>query len=124
LIRDRDKKYGTLFSTVARSTGIKELKTPIQAPRANAVCERFIGSLKREYLDHMLILQQEQLHRMVAEYVDFYNHLRPHQGIQQRIPVQSGVDLRPPSVEKTMKIVAAPILRSLHHSYSRAPRLN
>jgi len=79
LIRDRDKKYGSLFSTVARSTGIKELKTPIQAPRANAICERFIGSLKRECLDHMLVLQQKQLHRMAREYVDFYNNLRPHQ---------------------------------------------
>jgi transposase InsO family protein len=124
LIRDRDKKYGSLFSTVARSTRIKELKTPIQAPRANAVCERFIGSLKRECLDHMLILQQEQLHRMVREYVDFYNHLRPHQGIQQRIPVQSGVNPRPASVENTTKIVATPILSRLHHSYSRVPRLN
>jgi transposase InsO family protein len=88
LIRDRDKKYGMQFAAVARSTGIKELKTPIQAPRANAVCERFIGSLKRECLDHVLVLNRQQLHRTAKEYVDFYNHLRPHQGLRQRIPDQ------------------------------------
>ena len=85
LIRDRDKQYGNLFSALARSTGIKELQTPIQALRANAVCERFMGSLKWECLDHMLVLHQQQ-HRTVTEYVDFYNRLRPHQGIWQRMP--------------------------------------
>ena len=124
LIRDRDKKYGRLFSTVARSTGIKELKTPIKAPRANAVCERLMGSLKRECLDHMFVLHQEQLHQMVREYVDFYNHLRPHQGIRQQIPTKSGVNSRSAAVENTTKIVATPILGSLHHSYSRVPHLN
>lgn len=54
LIRDRDNKYGPLFSRLAASSNIKELKTPIKAPRANAICERFIGSLKRECLDYML----------------------------------------------------------------------
>ena len=52
LIRDRDSKYGPLFQNVAKSTGIEVLKTPVRAPKANAVCERFIGSLKRECLDH------------------------------------------------------------------------
>ncbi|MGH9857733.1 MAG: integrase core domain-containing protein, partial [Acidobacteriota bacterium] len=86
LFRDRDKRYGSLFSAVARNTGIAELKTPIRAPRANAVCERFIGSLKRECLDHMLILNEQQLRRTVKGYVGFYNHLRPHQGLWQHIP--------------------------------------
>jgi transposase InsO family protein len=93
LIRDRDKKYGRLFSAVARSTGIKELKTPVQAPRANTVCERFIGSLKRECLDHRLVLNRQQMHWPVKEYVDYYNHLRPHQGLGQRIPAP--MDSRP-----------------------------
>ena len=51
IIRDRDSKYGPLFSSVAKSTGIKVLKTPVRAPKANAICERFIGSLRRECLD-------------------------------------------------------------------------
>lgn len=66
MIRDRDEKYGTVFSAVARSARIKELKTPVLAPRANAVCERFIGSLKRECLDHIFVLHQRQLYWMVG----------------------------------------------------------
>ena len=88
LIHDRDSKYGKLFSCVANSSGIKELKTPFQAPKANAVCERTIGSLKRECLDHMFILNQSQLQRILNEYVSYYNHHRSHQGIQQKIPAR------------------------------------
>jgi transposase InsO family protein len=58
----------------------------LRAPKANACFERFIGSLKRECLDHMLILHRNQLHRLVIEFIDYYNHSRPHQGIGQRIP--------------------------------------
>ena len=71
LIRDRDKKYGARFSNVAKCTGIKVLKTPVRAPKANAICERFIGSLKRECLDHMFTLHSYQLHRVVQSYVDY-----------------------------------------------------
>jgi transposase InsO family protein len=88
LIRDRDSKYGPLFSSVAKSTGIKVLKTPVRAPKANAICERFIGSLRRECLDYMLTLHSRQLHHIVQEYVDYYNQSRPHQGIEQRVPAQ------------------------------------
>jgi putative transposase len=70
LIRDRDSKYGRRFSAVAASSGIEELRTPFQMPKANTHCERFIGSLKRECLDHMLVLHRNQLHRLVAEFVD------------------------------------------------------
>jgi len=65
LIRDRDSRYGSLFSKVAKSTGIKVLKTPVRAPKANAICERFIGSLRRGCLNHMLTLHSNQLHRTV-----------------------------------------------------------
>lgn len=58
LIHDRDNKYGQRLSAVAASSGIKKLRTPFRAPKANAYCERFIGSLKRECLDHMLILHR------------------------------------------------------------------
>jgi len=67
LIRDRDSKYGEHFAAGTRS--IKILKTPVRAPRANSFCVRFIGSLSRECLDHMLILHRRQLHRIVQEYV-------------------------------------------------------
>jgi putative transposase len=120
LIRDRDDKYGPLFSDVARSTGINVLKTPVRAPKANAVCERFIGSLRRECLDHMLIMRSRHLHHVVREYVDYYNHARTHQGIGQRLPAQFPRTYSPSSGPITTK----PVLGGLHHAYSRATHLH
>jgi transposase InsO family protein len=114
LIRDRDDKYGQLFSKVAQSTDITVLKTPVRAPKANAICERFLGSLKRECLDHMLILHSHQLHPIVRAYVEYYNHSRPHQGIEQRVPAQFLRTHRPSSGP----IIATPVLGGLHHAYS------
>jgi transposase InsO family protein len=116
LIRDRDDKYGSLFSDLLKAIGIKLVKTPKQAPRANAFCERFIGSLKRECLDYMFALNCLQLHRFVREYVDYYNRARPHQGIEQQIPDWYEQDY-PFSVGP---IIATPVLNGLHHDYSRA----
>jgi hypothetical protein len=73
LIGDHDRKYGTLFLSVAASSGMLEVKTPFQAPKANAICERFMGSLKRECLDHLFIINQSQLKRIVKEYVSYCN---------------------------------------------------
>jgi transposase InsO family protein len=116
LIRDRDNKYGPLFLSVAKGTGIKLLKTPVRAPKANAICERFIGSLKRECLDHMFILHSYQLHRIVWAYVQYYNHSRPHQGIGQRLPTQFPRTYS----ESSGPIIATAVLGGLHHAYSRA----
>jgi putative transposase len=115
LIRDHDSKCGRRFSTFAASSGIKGLKTPFQAPKANAHCERFIGTLKRECLDHMLILHRAQLHRLVAEFVDYYNHSRPHQGIEQRIPARFDEGYHP----QPSRITSRSVLGGLHHSYTR-----
>ncbi len=67
LIRDLDSKYATHFSTVAMGSGIQELKTPYRTPQANGVCERFMGSLRRECLDHILIHEGSHLERVVKE---------------------------------------------------------
>jgi transposase InsO family protein len=120
LIRDNDKKVGQQFSAVAHSSGIKELLTPLKSPRANAICERFFSSLKRESLDHFLIFREAQLRRIVQEYVAYYNQHRPHQGIQQRIPIWF-VNHRPPTSNRVQgKVIAMPILSGLHHSYAYA----
>jgi len=79
LIRDRDGKHGKRFAVVA--SGIEILKTPVRVPRANSYCERLIGSLRRECLDHILVLHRRQPYRIVQEYLDYYNRSRPHQGI-------------------------------------------
>ena len=115
LLHDRDCKYGRQFSTVAASSGIIELRTPYRAPQANGVCERFVGSLRRECLDHMLILNGRQLQRVVKEYSDYFNQERPHQGIGQHIP--NFYDQ--PNARKTGRITSKAILGGLHHSYSR-----
>lgn len=85
LIRDRYRKYGQTFTQVATASTIEILKTPYHAPKANAICERFPGSVRRECLDHMLILGEGHLYRVSKEYVKYFNAARPHQGIEQRI---------------------------------------
>lgn len=117
LIRDNDNKYGELFDRVGKATGIEVLKIPYRAPRANAICERFIGSVRRECLDHLLIFGARQLHRVIREYVEYFNRARPHQGIEQRIPEGR----RETENEKESgKIIAFPVLNGLHHDYRRA----
>ena len=64
LIRDNDSKFGSCFARVARASNIKILKTPVHAKRPNAICERFLRSVKQECLDHLLILQEKQLERV------------------------------------------------------------
>jgi putative transposase len=119
LIRDRDKKYATHFSAVAGN--IKEVETPYRTPQANGVCERFMGSLRRECLDYILIHGDRHLERVVKEYMTYFNQERPHQGIDQRIPDQ--YDL-PKSKPTSGPVTSKAILGGLHHSYSRATYLN
>ncbi len=119
LIRDRDKKYATHFSAVAAS--IKELKTPYRTPQANGICERFMGSLRRECMDHILIHDDNHLQQVVNEYTAYFNQERPHQGIDQRIPDQHEL---PRSKPTSGRITLKAILGGLHHSYSCTAYLN
>jgi putative transposase len=114
LIRDNDAKFGHLFDKVSADSAIKILKTPTRAPKANSVCERFQGSVRRELLDHFFILNERHLYRILKEYIQYFNHERPHQGIEQALPVPAAV----PPLSKG-KIVPFPILGGLHHSYKR-----
>jgi transposase InsO family protein len=86
LIRDNDSKFGRHFAAVAAGANIKILKTPIGAPNCNAVCERFLGSVRRECLDHCLFIGTRAIALILKDYVDYFNHQRPHQGLGQRIP--------------------------------------
>jgi putative transposase len=86
LIRDNDDKYGQCFTRIAEDRRIEVLRTAVGAPQANSICERFTGSVRRECLDHIFILGERHLHRVIGEYVAYFNHARPHQGIDQRIP--------------------------------------
>ena len=117
LIRDRDSKYGETFTRVAVGTSIEILKTPYRAPKANAICERFLGSVRRECLDHILVLGDQHLHRVIREYVTYFNRARPHQGIEQQIPEGSS---SVPEKQGKGKIIAFPVLNGLHHDYRLA----
>src|SRR5260221_13305681 len=118
LIRDNDGKFGVTFDRVAKTSCIKILKTPYHAPRANAICERFLGSVRRECLDHLLILHEKQLQRVLNAYVMYFNRARPHQGINQQIPEQKAGTAQ--ADHACGKILAFPILGGLHHDYRRS----
>jgi hypothetical protein len=120
LIRDRDGKYERHFLAVAGR--IKEVEMPFRTPQANGVCERFMGSLRRECLDHILIHDDRHLERITKEYtLSYFNQERPHQGIEQRIPDQYEL---PRSKPTSGRITSKAILGGLHHSYSRTTYLN
>jgi len=78
LIRDRDHKFTAAFDAVFRSKNIQIVRTPIRAPQANAIAERWIGSLRRELLDRILILNRRQLDHVLRVFLDHYNTHRPH----------------------------------------------
>jgi putative transposase len=118
VIRDNDGKYGQCFSRVAKDRGIEVLRTPVRAPKANAMCERFIGSVRRECLDHMLILNERHLHWIIGEYVEYFNCARPHQGIGQRIPDPRKGD-KSRVGESSGRILSRPVLGGLYHDYRR-----
>jgi putative transposase len=118
LLRDNDGKFGTSFARVAATSAIEMLRTPYHAPRANAVCERFMRSVRQECLDHMLIFREKQLQRVLNRYVAFFNQARPHQGIQQQLPEPKRLSFS--SSCAADKVMAVPILGGLHHDYQRA----
>jgi putative transposase len=89
LVRDRDAKFAGGFDEVFRTEGARVICTPIRAPNANAVCERWIGTVRRECLDWTLIWGRRHLHRVLHEYADHYNRHRPHRGLELRVPDRS-----------------------------------
>ena len=112
LLRDRDAVYGRDFRERARRPAIDAIATPIASPRANAIIERFIGTLRRECLDHLIILDEQHLRSVLAEFVGYYNLERPHRTLRLETPVPL---LR--SVEGSVR--SRPVLGGLHHVYKR-----
>ena len=119
LIRDRDRVYGCDFRERAKARGIQTVRTPVRAPRANAVAERVIGTLRRECLDHVIPLDDRHLRRILAEYADYYNRDRPHRTLRLQTPRPQERPRAGPA-PAFQSIRARPVLGGLHHVYEAA----
>ena len=86
LVRDNDGQFTRGFDTVFNTEGIRVIRTPVRAPKANAVAERFVGTIRRECLDWLLITNRRHLQRVLAEFVDHYNRHRPHRALELAPP--------------------------------------
>ena len=91
LIRDNDAKFTAAFDEVFRSEGIEVIKTPVGAPKANAIAERFVGTVRRECLDWLLIANRRHLGRVLRSFVDHYNGHRPHRALDLVAPDRAQV---------------------------------
>jgi putative transposase len=116
LIRDRDAKFTAAFDAVLTTVGVRIIKTPVQAPRANAIAERWIASARRECLDRMLITGERHLRLVLSEYVDHYNVHRPHRALQQSPP--AGRPHRP-APGANARILRRDRLDGLIHEYAQ-----
>jgi transposase InsO family protein len=113
LIHDRDGVNGADFDARMGRLSILGIRTPVMAPRANAVAERMVGTFRRECLDHLIVLNEQQLRSRLSEFIAYYNRDRPHRSLALRTP--DVTDRR-----QTGKLVCRPILGGLHHSYEWA----
>jgi putative transposase len=116
LIRDRKAKFTEAFDAVFAAVGVRIIKTPVRAPRANAIAERWIGSARRECLDRMLVTGERHLRLVLGEYADHYNLHRPHRALQQGPPVGRA---HPPAEVTTMRVLRRDRLGGLIHEYSQ-----
>ncbi len=114
LLRDRDGIYGKLFSRQTAALGIKEVVTTPRSPWQNAYVERVIGSIRRECLDHLVVLTDRQLKRVLREYVDYCNRVRTHLSLDKDAP-----DYRMMKPPDASKIVRVRRVGGLQHEYIR-----
>jgi hypothetical protein len=119
LLRDRDTKFTSSFDEVFRADGIRIIRTPVRAPRANAFAERFVGTVRRECLDRILILGRRHLERILAEYITHFNGHRPHRALGQLAPLT--VEPPPPfSDPEPPNLLRNDVVFGLIHEYRLA----
>ena len=117
LIRDRAGQFTGSFDAVFTAEGVRILASPPQAPRANAICERIIGTLRRELLDRLLIVNEQHLRRVLTEYQQHYNAARPHRSLGQLTPAQAGTRPPEPIDLADHRVRRKQVLSGLTHEY-------
>jgi len=116
LVRDRDSKFTSVFDAVFASEGIRILRTPVRAPQANTIAERWIGTARRELLDRLLIINHRHLMAMLTEYVAHLTHHRRHRALNQAAPLRP---LPPPAVPSQPHVRRRDLLDGLIHEYTQ-----
>jgi putative transposase len=116
LIRDRDNKFTTVFDDVLAGTGMRIIKAPVRSPKANSFAERYVGTLRRECRDHLLIYGERHLRRVLTEYARHYNEHRPHRSRKQRPPLHEPGR----AVDVTARIKRTHAVQGLISEYRRA----
>jgi transposase InsO family protein len=121
VIHDRDNIYSGGVDAAVAAMGLTILKTPVRAPQANAFCERLIGSIRRECLDWLILLNERHLRVVLTEWVAHYNHGRPHASLGPGIPDPPKAATRDLAYGHRLpggfRVVAKPVLGGLHHEY-------
>jgi len=115
LIRDRDAKFTAMFDQVFRAEGIRVVLTAPQAPRMNAITERWVGSARREILDRILIVNERHLRKVLTGYKTYFNGHRPHRALNQARPLRA----LPDPVDADLKVTRRDRLGGLLHEYSQ-----
>ena len=113
LIHDRDAAYGRDFGTRLSGLGITSVRTPFRAPRANAIAERLVRSIRRECLDHLIVINERHLCAILVEFAEYYNLDRPHRSLAMQSPF-------PRPLLRDGPITSQSVLGGLHHVYARA----
>src|ERR1700674_4894403 len=112
IIRDRDAVYGDVFIRRLRAMGIRDRPTAPRSPWQNGYCERAIGSIRRECLDHVVVFSERHLRHLLLSYMKYYNGARTHLSLEKDAPVS-------PAVDRAGHILCHPTLGGLHHQYAR-----
>ena len=121
LIHDRDTKFSRAFDGIFRSEGVEIVRTPIRAPNANAYAERWVGSVRRECLDRLLIFGRRQLEHVLRIYIRHFNQQRPHRALELRPPERpGGTDPSPTATLHPLRVRRRDLLGGLLHEYQAA----
>ena len=107
------------FDRRMHKLGIAQVRTPFRSPRANAIAERWVRSVRIECLDHVFIFNERHLQKVLGEYVGYFGHWRPHRSIGQRAPCAPATPA-PRRSAQGQKVIAIPVLGGLHHVYQLA----